>query len=150
MDSTAPTPKLSVELVPRSQWAFNLRSELRPRDWDRIRKATYAAAGHRCELCGGVGRKHPVEAHERWEYNDELHIQKLVGVEALCPQCHRTKHFGLAVQMGLGSMCKAHMMRVNRWTSAQADAHLTHAFEVWRRRSAVSWTLDLTWLKGVR
>lgn len=150
MDDTTPTPKLAVELVPQPLWELNLRSELRPKDWDKVRKATYAAAGHKCELCGGVGRKHPVECHEIWEYDDTNHVQKLVGVEALCPQCHRTKHFGLAVQMGQGDMCKAHMMRVNRWTSAQADAHLTQAFDVWRQRSAVSWTLDLTWLEGVR
>ena len=139
-----------VELVPRSTWGWNLRSELTRTQWDRLRKATYARAGNRCEVCGGKGRKHPVECHERWEYDDEKHVQKLVGLEALCPPCHKTKHFGFAVQVGLAHVSRAHLMKVNDWSGDTADDHISQSFDQWRKRSNVTWTLDLTWLKDFR
>lgn len=149
MDSTTSTPKLTVELVPQSQWGFNLRSELRPRDWDKVRKATYAAAGYKCELCGGVGRKHPVECHEIWSYNDANHVQSLMGLIALCPSCHEVKHFGLAVKNGNEARARKHLGKVNGWTPAQVEAHLQQSFQTWRDRSKSEWGLDLTWIQNV-
>lgn len=146
MDPTLSPPKLAVELVPQAQWRFNLRSELRPRDWDRLRKATYAAAGHKCELCGGVGRKHPVECHEIWQYNDANHVQTLRGLIALCPPCHEVKHFGLAVEMGHEARARKHLGKVNGWTPAQVEDHLQSAFHTWRERSKSGWGLDITWI----
>ncbi len=146
MDPTTTIPKLTVELVPQAQWGFNLRSELRPKDWDKVRRATYAAAGHRCQLCGGVGRKHPVEAHEIWHYDDINHVQTLKGLIALCPSCHEVKHFGLAVQMGNEARARRHLGKVNGWTPAQVEAHLQSAFQTWRERSKSGWGLDIAWI----
>lgn len=146
MDSTPPPPKLTVELVPQPQWGFNLRSELRPKDWDKVRRATYAAAGHKCEICGGVGHKHPVEAHEIWSFDDTRHVQTLTGLIALCPPCHEVKHFGLAVHMGNEARARKHLGKVNGWTPAQVEAHLQSAFHTWRERSKSGWGLDITWI----
>jgi len=146
MDPTLPTPKLTVELVPQSQWEFNLRSELRPRDWDKVRKATYAAAGYKCEVCGGVGRKHPVDCHEIWMYNDANHVQSLMGLIALCPSCHEVKHFGLAVHLGNEARARRHLGKVNGWTPAQVEEHLQRAFQTWRERSKSQWSLDISWI----
>ena len=143
-------PKLSLELVPQSAWGFNLRSELRPSEWDRLRKATYAKAGHKCEVCGGVGPKGRLEAHERWSYDDASHVQTLVSLEALCTRCHKTKHFGFAVQMGLAHISRAHLMKVNDWSGDMADDHISQAFDLWGKRSNVTWTLDLSRLKDFR
>jgi 5-methylcytosine-specific restriction endonuclease McrA len=129
-----------------SQWGFNLRSELRPRDWDRVRKDTYAAAGYRCELCGGVGRKHPVEAHERWSYDDVNHVQTLVGLIALCPSCHMVKHFGLAVKNGNEARARKHLGKVNGWNPEQVEQHLQDSFQTWRERSRHAWALDIRWI----
>jgi hypothetical protein len=142
--------KLLVELVPQSTWGWNLRSELRPSEWDRLRKATYARAGNRCEVCGGRGRKHPVECHERWEYDDVNHVQKLVGLEALCPYCHEVRHIGRAMAVGTADRAMIHLDRVNEWTPEQTTAHVTEAFRVWRERSLHQWTLDLSWLNDAK
>ena len=83
--------KLTVELVPRSLWGINLRSELPKSKWDKLRKATYKKANFVCEICGGVGRKWPVECHEIWHYDDENKVQRLDGLIALCPPCHQVK-----------------------------------------------------------
>ena len=137
---------LTLDLVPSSTWYDNLRSRIKPAEWDRLRKATYAAAGHRCEVCGGKGHKWPVEAHEIWDYDEVTRVQRLAGLVALCPSCHEVKHFGRAQTVGRGPAALAHLMKVNRWTGGQAGAHIDESFGVWERRSSINWTLDLSWL----
>lgn len=137
---------LTLDLVPSTTWYDNLRSRLKPAEWDRLRKATYAAAGHRCEVCGGKGRRWPVEAHEIWQYDEATRVQRLAGLVALCPSCHEVKHFGRAQTVGRGDAAFAHLMRVNRWTEDQACEHIEESFAVWEHRSSIRWTLDLSWL----
>jgi hypothetical protein len=141
-----PSYHLTIELVPASSWGANLRSVLPKRDWDILRKKTYRLAGHRCEICGGKGSRHPVECHEVWDYDDEALVQTLVRLIALCPSCHEVKHFGLAEKRGKGPRAFGHMMRVNGWRQDQAQGHLYQAFDKWQARSRHEWTLDLTWL----
>jgi hypothetical protein len=138
--------KLTLDLVPATTWYDNLRSRLPKREWDRLRRATYAAAQHQCEVCGGKGRRHPVECHEIWDYDDETSVQRLTGFIALCPACHEVKHFGRATHIGRGHLALAHLMRVNQWSLDQAQGHISSAFREWERRSSVAWTLDLSWL----
>lgn len=75
--------KLTIELVPATSWGNNLRSRLPKKSWNAIRKRVYKEADFKCEICGGVGKRHPVECHEVWEYDDVNHIQSLVGFVAL-------------------------------------------------------------------
>ena len=140
--------KLTVELVPKGQWGANLRSELPKEQWDRLRKATYAKAGHQCEICGGRGPKWPVECHERWRYDEDTKAQVLEGLIALCPSCHEVKHIGRAGAVGRGEEALAHLMKVNGWSSEDAQHYIEAAFETWARRSRENWTLDLSWLNG--
>ena len=142
-------PKLAVELVPRSTWEWNVRSELTRTQWDKLRAQIYQKADHKCEVCGGRGKKHPLEAHERWSYDDNTHVQTLVGIEALCPLCHMVRHMGRTISLGLGDVAMAHMDKVNGWTPQQTEDHVTEAFKVWGERSKYNWHLDLTWLKNV-
>lgn len=137
---------LTVELVPAGQFGDNLRSRLPKAEWDALRRATYAAAGHRCEVCGGKGSRHPVECHERWEYDELARVQKLVGLIALCPRCHEVKHAGLASARGRLVQVLEQLMRVNGWSADEAGDHVELEFRVWNRRSREAWTLDLDWL----
>ena len=142
--------KLVIELVPRPTWEWNLRSELTPKQWDALRKQVYAAAGHRCEVCGGKGSRHPVECHERWVYDEtqDPAVQTLEGLEALCPKCHMVRHIGLSIQRGMGPVVIAHMARINGIVEDQVHLLIAQAMRVWERRSARSWVLDLTWLRS--
>ncbi len=63
--------RLTVELIPRTCWFKNVRSEVTPTQWEKLRKQTLEKAGHRCEVCGAGGR---LECHEVWEYDDEGHV----------------------------------------------------------------------------
>ncbi len=135
---------LTIELVPVSTWGDNLRSRFKPSAWDRLRRECYAAAGHKCEVCGGVGPKHPVEAHEVWDYDGETHTQRLVRLIALCPACHEVKHFGRAMNEGNMQRAFEHLRRVNGWSPNEAEAHVQAAFKLWAARCAHEWTIDIS------
>ena len=63
--------KLKIELVPNTSWYNNLRKYIDIKDWDRIRKQTYANYEHRCGICGGEGR---LNCHEILDYDGKKHV----------------------------------------------------------------------------
>jgi hypothetical protein len=146
-EALAPRTLLTVELVPRTCWFSNLRSELSADEWDRLRRPVLERAGRRCEVCGQRGTAHPVECHEEWEYDDERLVQRLVGLVALCPACHEAKHMGYASSAGRGGQARAHLARVNGWSMDDVELYLEMQFEQWSRRSQHEWSLDLSWLR---
>lgn len=99
LDLDREPPRLTVELVPAAQWSANLSKSLQGPQWDQLRRQVYRRAGYCCEICGGVGSAHPVDAHEVWPYEEAgptEGIQRLVGLVGLCPTCHEVKHMGFA------------------------------------------------------
>jgi len=96
-----PVIRLGVELVPQPLWGTSIARRY-PRQWAKLRRGCYRAAGYRCEICGGRGLRHPVEAHERWRYDDDgdRGVQTLDGLIALCPDCHATKHLARSRKVG--------------------------------------------------
>ena len=140
-------PRLTIELVPKTCWFSNVRSEVTGKAWDKIRRAVAQAAGQCCEVCGGRGPKWPVECHEVWEYRDETRVQRLVRMIALCPDCHQVKHMGLANVKGKGEEAVNHLAKINGWGIEEANRYVESAFDLWNQRSQVEWTLDLTALR---
>lgn len=86
------TRKLTFEFVPVPLWGNNLSHRMTRASWQKIRIETINAQGEVCGICGSNER--PLECHERWEYDDENHIQTLTGFIALCRKCHAIKHYG--------------------------------------------------------
>ena len=88
--------RLTLELIPNPLWGINPRTAMGRRNWDKVRKETYAAWDHRCGVCGDVeptlDTYNHLEAHEIWEYDDAAYVQKLSGLIALCSRCHGVKH----------------------------------------------------------
>ncbi len=140
-------PKLTVELVPQTCWFSNVRDHVSKAEWDSLRRPAYRKANYVCEICGGRGPEWPVECHEIWHYDDKKHIQKLVGLIALCPNCHEVKHIGLTGLRGKGELAKEHLAKVNNWTKEQTDIYLESMWAIWRKRSQHQWKLDFTWLE---
>ncbi len=134
--------KLSIELVPKSCWYTNVRTNVDKEEWDRLRKACYAKADYKCKICGGKGKKWPVECHEIWEYDDIVKTQTLKGLIALCPLCHQVKHYGYSEHKGKEKKTKKHLMKVNEWTLPQANAYIENVFMLYASRSKVNWILD--------
>lgn len=141
---------LTVELVPSTSWFENLRSELPKAEWDKLRKRAYKKAGYCCEICGGKGDKWPVEAHEIWEYDDENHIQKLKGIIALCPMCHKVKHIGFAIINGEYDIALEHLCKVNNWTEDEAEEYIKKQLDKWKERSRYEWKIDISWLESIK
>lgn len=83
---------LIPKALPASTHGDNLRKILPKSKWDKLRKATYERAENKCELCGGTGNRHPVEAHELWYFDFKTKTQYLERLVALCPHCHRIQH----------------------------------------------------------
>jgi len=137
-------PRLTIELVPQTCWFSNVRDQVSPQDWDRIRRQVYENAGRRCEVCGGRGSRHPVECHEVWEYDEAAGAQRLVRMIALCPACHEVKHIGLAGIRGRAELAREHLAQVNGWSSDVAERYIQEAFATWRSRSARAWSLDIS------
>ena len=135
--------RLTVELVPRTCWFRNVRSEVSSSDWSRLRRDILEKAGHRCEICGAGGR---LECHEIWEYDEGKHVQRLAGLVALCQRCHEVKHIGLSEVRGHRARAMEHLARVNGWSREDAELYIEVVFETWHRRSGHEWTLDISWL----
>lgn len=60
--------KLSIELIPESQHGSNLRAILTAKEWDICKATASKESGGVCSICGGKGRRWPVECHEQWTY----------------------------------------------------------------------------------
>lgn len=142
--------KLTIELVPSTSWYSNVRSNVSKSEWDKIRKHCYQLAHNRCEICGDVGfnqgRKHAVECHEIWHYNDDDKSQKLIGLIALCPNCHQCKHAGLAILNGKRNLITKHLMKVNNISWSSADSYINESFKLWNERSQFDWNVDISYL----
>lgn len=142
------TPKLIVELVPKTCHYSNVRTTIKTKDWDLIRRISYEKANHCCEICGQTGLeqgyKHKVECHEIWKYDDKKKIQKLIGLISLCPLCHQVKHIGRAMAIGKQPEVFKHLEIINEWNHKQVVEHLAEAFMINKERSTHQWSLDIS------
>jgi hypothetical protein len=142
------TPVLTIELVPKTAWFSNLRSELTPSQWTTCKNFVRKRSGDRCEICGGRGPRWPVECHEIWNYVDVTRVQRLDGLIALCPDCHMVKHIGMAEVRGLMPEALMHLMKVNEWDEGDAYQYVALSFQIWAERSRYDWDLDISWLEA--
>jgi hypothetical protein len=137
-------PSLPIELVPETSIMSSVRDVITPPMWDALRQRVYAHAGYRCEACeSALSRR----ADELWEFDDESHVQRLVRMVALCPECHGARRMDRFGQMRAGRRALEHLARVNRWTVQQAERYRATAFQRWRERSRAWWSVDLDALR---
>ncbi len=138
--------KLDFELVPDSCWYSNLRSILKPKAWDIVRKDAYARANGKCMICGRKVSR--LEAHERWSYDISKKVQKLETVIAVCHSCHSVIHIGRTQLMGDENKAISHFQKVNKASYADYIKALGRANELHKLRNQVDeWSLDLSFLK---
>lgn len=141
---------LQINLVPETAWYKNLRSYFTASEWNKIKKVVYRRADYRCEICGGIGKKHPVEAHEEWIYDDIKHIQSLDRIYALCPACHLCKHPGFAKIKNRQKEVVDQLMKVNQYDLTDANQQIREAMAVFLERSNHEWTLNEIQLEKIK
>lgn len=132
---------LFVDLVPTSCWFTNVRKCIHFTDWDRLRRFIYERANFQCECCQA---KTPLDAHERWHFDEKRKIQKLMRIIALCKPCHEATHMGLAQIKGRGDIATQHLIKVSGMNQLEAINHIEQSFGLWRKRNLFTWNLDLT------
>ena len=134
-------------MVPEECWYSNLRSVLKPSDWDTVRRDAYKRAGGRCCICGRAGER--LEAHERWSYDEEKALQKLEMVVALCRNCHEVVHISRTQLIGRGAEAMEWFMKVNECSQIDFHEALGQANAKYIERNKIEgWVTDVTWLKG--
>lgn len=157
------TPRLGIGLIPQAAWGRNLRAVVSGQEWARLRWEFGAALerpsgtggydcgrscrGHDflvCEICEGkFGGLH---LHELWDFNHNTRVQKLIGLKAICEDCHNVVHFGRAEIVGLADRSVEHLKGINGWTDSQVSAHVNEAKALWLKQSWVRYELDFDWL----
>ncbi len=144
--------KLTIELVPRTSWYNNVRSNVSDERWNELRTHSYNKAKFCCEICDETGEDqgfdHKVECHEIWEYDEYKHVQRLAGLIALCPLCHKVKHAGLAQMQGdLDKVVIPQLMKVNNMSEFDANNYFYDSIDIWNDRSVFEWNVDISWLE---
>jgi hypothetical protein len=134
---------LVFELVPSTCWGSNVRDIVPRARWNELRRATYRAHDHRCQVCCERPDQ-PVHCHEHWRYDARTFTQRLHGLLCLCPACHDVMHFGRALRVGRDDEALRHLMRVNGWTREHAERYAGRAVRLFQLRSLVEWSLDVT------
>lgn len=85
-------PIICMPNVPKPLHLLCPRNELGKATWDRMRRACYANANYKCEICGAeVGKdieKRQLHAHELYDIDYETGTSKFVRCVALCSLCH--------------------------------------------------------------
>lgn len=142
--------KLTIELVPRTCWWSNVRSNLTNTQWDKLRHKVYLKADNKCEICGGIGTKHPVECHEIWEYDEENKIQILKNFISICPLCHQVKHIAQTYSNGkeYGDRAFKRFQDINELSDEDTKLFYDYFRQQWMKRSIEKWKLDITLLEN--
>jgi len=140
--------KLNFELIPDGCWYSNLRTLLKPFQWDILRKDAYSRAGGKCMICSAKVRR--LEAHERWSFNSETKVQKLEEIIAICHSCHSVIHIGRTQLLGDEEKAINHYQKVNNCNYATYRKNLGEANLLHKELNKVDeWALDLSKLKEI-
>jgi len=116
-----PNMRLTIEPIPESTWGISLANLLPPPIWNILRKEVYEGFNYTCATCSTTNKQ--LHCHEKWSYDDKARVQKLVGFQCLCEDCHSIKHWGRTVaeahksgdQSILAELTK-HFCKVNKCT----------------------------------
>ncbi len=140
--------KLNFELIPDGCWYSNLRTLLKSKHWDILRKDAYSRANGKCMICERKVAR--LEAHERWDFDESKKIQKLVDIIAVCHLCHSVIHIGRTQLLGDEDKAIAHYQRVNNCNYATYRKNLGEANQRHQKLSRVDeWGLDISVLKEI-
>ena len=141
---------LYIDLIPKNCWFTNVRYCIDPNDWNKLRKIVYKRVNYCCEICkiNCVKNNLRIEAHERWYYDYENKIQKLIRIIALCNPCHQVTHYGYAKMTGNEEKAQNHLMQIRKFNLEECNEHIEIAYAIWMEKNEIEWILNLDLIKN--
>lgn len=136
-----------ADLTPSTAWFSNLRTMMPISRWKEL--SMYVRNRHKncCEICGSNER---LEAHERWLFDKNTGVQRLMRIMCVCKKCHLSIHIGLASQIGLREEVESHIFSITGWTKNALSEHLKDVREKWMILSSRSYeTVDVSIVENV-
>jgi hypothetical protein len=116
-------------------------------EWDKLRKEAYKKSDGHCLICNEPSEL--LEAHERWDFNEDIHIQKLIDIIGICPKCHSVIHIGRTQMLGYEQQAKEHFMKINNADLLDYANATLEAKTIYERKSKIyDWSLDVSWLEA--
>jgi len=143
---------LYVDLIPSTCWYTNVRSNIDSVDWERLKEMCRQRARYCCEICGATSdysQQQYLECHERYLFDKNTKMQKIIRFMCICSMCHKVSHFGLSQVQGKSEEALQHLMKVNRWDKYRARKHVDKRFQLWEMKSDMDWVLDLSLLDSI-
>jgi hypothetical protein len=132
--------ELYVDVLPKGT-NISLRRILNDTDFGRLRNLLVKRVAYRCEICSeeciSSERKY-LEVCEMFSFNFSTQVQRLERLIALCKSCYTTTRLldkGLALE---------HLMEINGLDREDAKQHIYEAFDTWKSRSEIKWTVDMS------
>ena len=155
--------KLNIDLIPKNAWGKNVRAVVSSLEWSILRWRFGASLekpisnngvlcgksyrGNDYLLCGVCeGKFENLHLHELWRFDDVTLVQKLIGCQPICEECHNAIHYGRSSVVGLEDQAYAHIKKVNCWTDSQVKDHITESLKQWARRNKLHYKMDLSFL----
>lgn len=145
---------LYVDLIPTPTFGINCRKAIKPYLWSRLSRGMKARADFTCEFCGlpEIPEQRIYHlTHERFSYDEEAGVQRLTRFICSCRGCDEFTHFGHAlIYGGNPDMILAHAQVVKMLipgdtsTMKSLEAEVLVAYDVWKRRRTIEWTVDLS------
>jgi len=132
--------ELYVDILPKGS-NISLRRLLSDNDFYRLRNLLVKRVAYRCEICGeeciSSERKY-LEVCELFSFNFNTHVQRLERLIAICKPCYKTTKL-LDKDLAL-----EHLMDINGLDKEDAKQHIFEAFDTWKTRSEIKWTVELS------
>ena len=135
--------KLYIDMIPKTTYFKNVRSLFNDSDWNLIRHHIYERVNYKCECCGKKKMKY-LDAHERWEFNEETQTQKLVRIIALCKLCHAATHYGHSKRTKNIEKINNHIKKINNYNDEELQEHINSSYALWKERNKIKWNLDFS------
>ncbi|NHI91674.1 MAG: hypothetical protein EAX96_04160 [Candidatus Lokiarchaeota archaeon] len=148
--------KLTLEFIPLTKedslYRFLKRTN-KEGTWREIKFDLINKFGRRCQICEQPTTL--LELHEKWEYDEENCVQRLVDMQMVCNLCHRVKHMNSfyqskQVKHGIkkSEMTKQelinHFCKVNDCSEEDFDRVEEEAFKTLRWRNRIKWKKDFS------
>jgi 5-methylcytosine-specific restriction endonuclease McrA len=122
----------------------NVRTRLKPAQWQKIREIVLKRTNCVCEVCN-CQYDESLHVHEKWLVDRTTGTQSLIGLMGLCPDCHSVFHILNSISRGVGERAIAHMLRVNGWTQSQGQRAIAESRAIVKGMRNQYW-LDLQYL----